>query len=224
METVKVDNQKLQLLNERIAQTIEALNQVRMSAHAIQHTLAVPPQSYAQYGAYASTAFSPVQPFYGVPYAQQAFVPPYAVQPHPIAQTGNPYVTPFTANPYATSLAMSPFVTPFSGQNPYVTPFSAQNPYTSLFTGNPYITPFATTPFTGSPFATTPYTTPFATTPFTGSPFFGGIQQTTAPVASPLGAWSMPYVGNGISQSPWDPSAAMRGSHTWQHPYSATIS
>ena len=41
METVKVDVQKLQLLNDRIAQTIEALNQVRMSVHGIQHS---PPQ------------------------------------------------------------------------------------------------------------------------------------------------------------------------------------
>ena len=37
METVKVDIQKLQLLNDRIAQTIEALNLVRMSVHGIQH-------------------------------------------------------------------------------------------------------------------------------------------------------------------------------------------
>jgi hypothetical protein len=173
METVKVDNQKLQLLNERIAQTIEALNQVRMSAHSIQHTLAVPPQSYAQYGAYPQQTFSPVQPFYGVPYAQQSFMQPYAVQPHAIPQTVNPWVTPF-----------------------------ATNPYTTPFTANPYTTPFAT------------------------SPFFGGIQQTTAPVASPLGAWSMPYVGNGISHSPWDPTSALRAAQfsLGQHPYPVTIS
>jgi hypothetical protein len=191
METVKVDNQKLQLLNERIAQTIEALNQVRMSAHSIQHTLAVPPQSYAQYGAYPQQTFSPVQPFYGVPYAQQSFMQPYAVQPHAIPQTVNPWVTPF-----------------------------ATNPYTTPFTANPWVTPFATNPYT-TPFTANPYTTPFAT-----SPFFGGIQQTTAPVASPLGAWSMPYVGNGISHSPWDPTSALRAAQfsLGQHPYPVTIS
>src|SRR5438105_9850418 len=33
----KVDIRKLQLLNDRIAQTIEALNQVRLSVHGLQH-------------------------------------------------------------------------------------------------------------------------------------------------------------------------------------------
>lgn len=32
----KVDIEKLQILNDRIAQTIEALNQVRLSVHAVQ--------------------------------------------------------------------------------------------------------------------------------------------------------------------------------------------
>lgn len=36
METVKVDIRKLQLLTERINQTIEALNQVRLSVHGLQ--------------------------------------------------------------------------------------------------------------------------------------------------------------------------------------------
>ncbi len=35
METAKVDIEKLQLLNDRINQTIEALNQVRMSVHGL---------------------------------------------------------------------------------------------------------------------------------------------------------------------------------------------
>ena len=34
----KVDVRKLQLLNDRIAQTIDALNQVRMSVHGLGHT------------------------------------------------------------------------------------------------------------------------------------------------------------------------------------------
>lgn len=40
METANVDIHKLQLLNDRINQTIEALNQVRMSVHGLQHTAA----------------------------------------------------------------------------------------------------------------------------------------------------------------------------------------
>jgi hypothetical protein len=38
METAKVDLRKLQLLNDRIAQVIDALNQVRFSVHGLSHT------------------------------------------------------------------------------------------------------------------------------------------------------------------------------------------
>ena len=40
----KVDIRKLQLLNDRISQTIEALNQVRLSVHGLSHTAGVPGQ------------------------------------------------------------------------------------------------------------------------------------------------------------------------------------
>ncbi len=42
METAKVDVRKLQLLNDRINQTIDALNQVRLSVHGLQHTGGLP--------------------------------------------------------------------------------------------------------------------------------------------------------------------------------------
>jgi hypothetical protein len=66
MESVKVDAQKLQILNERLAQTIEALNQVRMSMHGIQQHQ-------------PTTAGSmPFTPFgYAYPYAATPFVPSY---------------------------------------------------------------------------------------------------------------------------------------------------
>ena len=38
----KVDVRKLQLLNDRIAQTIEALNQVRLSVYGLSHTPGLP--------------------------------------------------------------------------------------------------------------------------------------------------------------------------------------
>lgn len=38
METAKVDIRKLQILNDRISQCIEALNQVRLSVHGLSHT------------------------------------------------------------------------------------------------------------------------------------------------------------------------------------------
>jgi hypothetical protein len=40
METAKVDIRKLQLLNDRINQCIDALNQVRLSVHGLSHTSA----------------------------------------------------------------------------------------------------------------------------------------------------------------------------------------
>ena len=77
METVKVDTQKLQLLNDRIAQTIDALNQLKMSVHGIQH--------------------SPVSPYYGSPYYQQYPSPAaFAPQFSPFAQ---PFVPPYAAAP-----------------------------------------------------------------------------------------------------------------------------
>jgi hypothetical protein len=38
METAKVDVRKLQLLNDRINQCLDALNQVRLSTHGLSHT------------------------------------------------------------------------------------------------------------------------------------------------------------------------------------------
>jgi hypothetical protein len=40
METAKVDIRKLQFLNDRINQTIDALNQVRLSVHGLSHSAA----------------------------------------------------------------------------------------------------------------------------------------------------------------------------------------
>lgn len=41
METAKVDIKKLQLLNDRINQCIDALNQVRLSVHGLSHTAGI---------------------------------------------------------------------------------------------------------------------------------------------------------------------------------------
>ena len=131
MEMVKVDIQKLQLLNDRIALTLDALNQVRMSAHGIHHTQASP------WG-------------YGTGYG-------------------------------------SSFTQPVGFMSPYL-PYAAQSP----FTGVPFASPF----YGGIQHTATPFTNPYLT----------GI----SPVASTLGAWSMPYVGNGISHTAFDPSWQMR--------------
>ena len=78
MEMVKVDVQKLQLLNDRITQMIDALNQVRLSVQGIQHTGA--PWAASPYGSYGLPYG--VQPTYGVPYGAWN-ADPYVPSPYP---------------------------------------------------------------------------------------------------------------------------------------------
>jgi hypothetical protein len=88
METVKVDMQKLQLLNDRIAQTIDALNQLRLSVHGIQHTpsaIGWNPNVQMGYGSYGT--FSPYGAYNPVAFAQPTFGQPTFVQPF-----GSPFV------------------------------------------------------------------------------------------------------------------------------------
>lgn len=78
----KVDIRKLQILNDRIAQTLDALNQVRMSVHGIGQT--TPTAGFGHPG----IGLSHTTPGYGqVPYGQ---VPPWfagsAFPQHAIAQ------------------------------------------------------------------------------------------------------------------------------------------
>jgi hypothetical protein len=90
METAKVDIRKLQLLNDRINQCIDALNQVRVSVHGLSHAsvgaqspLGVPltqaPYGQSPYGAAAFGAgYAPgfIQPQTGF---QPGFAPQYPV-------------------------------------------------------------------------------------------------------------------------------------------------
>jgi hypothetical protein len=67
----KVDVRKLQVLNDRINQTIDALNQVRLSVHGLGHTGVSPtmnPLAYMTQG-YGSQGFG--QPFGGQGFGQQ---------------------------------------------------------------------------------------------------------------------------------------------------------
>ena len=100
MDTAKVDIRKLQILNDRINQTIDALNQVRLSVHGLQHTGPLPyapqyaqHQPFAQYAQYAQHQ----------PYPQYAQPYPYGPQAAILAQMAglshsSPYAQP---NPYA---------------------------------------------------------------------------------------------------------------------------
>jgi hypothetical protein len=121
METVKVDIQKLQLLNDRIAQTIDALNQLRLSVHGIHHT----PAGYPTYGQSQMTPFVQSSPFGGaVPFTQGQ---PFG-QSSPYAQYGaqfSPFANPYTAysQPYPVGFQHTPnAVSPWSVGN-WILPF-----------------------------------------------------------------------------------------------------
>lgn len=72
METAKVDIRKLQILNDRINQCIDALNQVRLSVHGLSHTTPGVPfvpaginplvQSPFGYAGVGSAGFAPYVP------------------------------------------------------------------------------------------------------------------------------------------------------------------
>jgi hypothetical protein len=95
METAKVDIRKLQLLNDRINQCIDALNQVRLSVHGLSHTSGNIPGA----GLGQSPAFGGGQAFgvgfgLGSPYGQIGQAPPY---PGGLSHTGagQPVFSPF---------------------------------------------------------------------------------------------------------------------------------
>jgi len=69
METAKVDIRKLQLLNDRINQCIDALHQVRLSVHALQQGY----QTQQPYGMGFSPFQSYTQGLWNQPFQQQPF-------------------------------------------------------------------------------------------------------------------------------------------------------
>ncbi len=88
----RVDVRKLQILNDRINQTIDALSQVRLSVHGLAHT-GVPPTMFQPFGMIPPTPGYPT-PFAGlppVPPIPYGAIPPI---PGPIGLSHTPY-TPF---------------------------------------------------------------------------------------------------------------------------------
>lgn len=103
METVKVDIKKLQLLNDRINQCIDALSQVRLSVHGLSHTS----------GLGQGVPFAGVPPFQaGIP-PFQAGIPPFQTQ-----ATGLGY-SPFGQTPSAPSFIPGISHTTPMGVNPF---------------------------------------------------------------------------------------------------------
>jgi hypothetical protein len=97
METAKVDIEKLQLLNDRINQTIEALNQVRLSVHGLQT---------------ARTSMSPISGF-GLSHSGYSPHVPYGPQiSQPWVSQSNPWfsaTSPWSAYPQSIGLSHSAF-------------------------------------------------------------------------------------------------------------------
>jgi hypothetical protein len=74
METAKVDVRKLQLLNDRINQCLDALNQVRLSTHGLSHTPAnVPFGPFGAVGAGSPSGGYDPRFAYGMPPTAQGF-------------------------------------------------------------------------------------------------------------------------------------------------------
>ncbi|MGE0868427.1 MAG: hypothetical protein AB7P03_07695 [Kofleriaceae bacterium] len=216
METVKIDVQKLQLLNERIAQTIDALNQVRMSMHGVQHSLPIN-QVGAGYSGYAPYGVSGAGWLPGMSPYQAPGINTYGVTPMVSPFTsqlagpfGSPLAAPFVA-PFLTQLASSPFAAQLSSQ--FLSPFASQHgsPFSlpvSSQLGSPFVSPLAT-PFIN------PFASPFA--PFV-SAYGPGIQhgassigQQQQPYGAMFGGWPTSY-SNGLSNTPWDASWQTRSS------------
>lgn len=86
METVKVDVRRLQVLNDRINQTIDALSQLRQTVHGFQPSAGIPygvglqhsaPTGATPYGALIPNGLSASAQLYGAqPYGAQPYGAP----------------------------------------------------------------------------------------------------------------------------------------------------
>lgn len=198
METVKVDIQKLQLLNDRIAQTLEALNLLRMSVHGIQHTQAISPWGYGV-GA--------------LPYSVQPGFSASPYVPYPTTSFGYPqYASPF-ASSFVPGIQHTQTQTPQWGY-----PQAQQWGYPQTQWGAQTQLGYPQTqvgyPQTQVGFPQTQLATPFTS-------FVPGIQHTpsTQPNWTAQTGWNTPtgwttpwqsQLSNGISHSAWEPTWQVR--------------
>jgi hypothetical protein len=113
METAKVDIQKLQLLNDRIAQCFDALNQVRLSVHGLSHTTGIGQQGFGQQGFGIGQGFmgvNPYQQYQPNPYQQSTFQNPYQQNPYLSAGIGQtPWANPLAGLSHSNPFTVSPY-------------------------------------------------------------------------------------------------------------------
>lgn len=111
METAKVDIRKLQVLNDRINQCIDALNQVRLSVHGLSHT----PQ-----GQFGTQGINPLQQ--GINPLQQG-LNPFQQGPFGYAGAGPVGFSPYLSGvSHASPVVASPAFLP--GAMPGISPFA----------------------------------------------------------------------------------------------------
>lgn len=150
----KVDVRKLQMLNDRIMQTLEALNQVRVSVHGIgqspyapwaaQSGLGHSPALGSPYASIAPTPFGtpmwpthPQSAYYGNGLSQPYGVPGISHTPFSPSQLA-PWQQVAWQSPYAQSpYAQSPYA--LYGQTAYSpTPYTQISPMSGLSHSGPY--------------------------------------------------------------------------------------
>ena len=137
MDTVKVDVQKLQILNDRISQCLDALNQVRLSVHGLQQGLGGLGQPGI--GGISHTSINPFQQYgqtYANPWGQS-----YAQQYTP--QLGQGYGQTF-AQPWGQPYGISH--TPWTQVNPLLQLQMQSDPFIAARIAQTF--PFAFTPVT----------------------------------------------------------------------------
>ena len=131
VETAKVDIRKLQQLNDRINQCLDALNQVRLSVHGLSHTTAAFPQIAHQIGQQIGQQQDPRFGFN--PQAQggiAGFAQPYGVQPYGGGRSHTGAIAqPFAQSPFAAwnpalNPALGQMVNPLLGQQAAFAPFA----------------------------------------------------------------------------------------------------
>jgi hypothetical protein len=138
METAKVDIRKLQLLNDSINRTIEALNQVRLSVHGIgiSHSAAAGPQALgaSAYPGYPAAAYA--SPYGLLPQAAPQLLGALSSSAAGLAHlaAGASSLPPWAAqglgpslSPYAAQ-SLGPSLSPYAAQSfgPSLSPYAAQ--------------------------------------------------------------------------------------------------
>jgi hypothetical protein len=195
METAKVDVRKLQMLNDRINQTIDALNQVRLSVHGM---------STNGNGTFANGTTPFTTPFVGATFPGvhpgiAAGAIPGIGWTHPAQAQTWQHLQHLQALQQMQQLQQLQYGIPGAqafGTNPYA---FASNSYAT----NPYLTnPYGTNPYATNPYVTNPYFSSFANglgaNPFSAINSFSAVNPFSAVTGN---VYADPFVGNRISQT-----------------------